>query len=624
MTYKLIKTEMGIRDALSYLSNTKFVGLDIETTSLAPRDGEISLIQLSDGKETYIIDCIELDGRYSREKISSLSISEKQEFWKEYKQADSLKLLIPFLENENPRKVIQNLKFEATWFQEKLDCEIIGAFDTYLAGKLLDMPSDAKLDSLLEKYLKVDVSKEEQKSDWSGKLTDSQLMYAARDASYLPALREKQLYFLKQAQMLEVAGIEFNAVKAVAKMEAVGFPVNLDMYRQLVDELVIRRDVRAKELEEVLNKAMGYEVTTTKQGGLFGEDTVILTGGINLNSPKQVTEAFKRLGVNLESTNKQAVINAVGKNPQLKYLTDYRAEQILVTSFGEKIINIVNKKTGRIHASFWQLKPATGRFAASNPNLQQMPHTKEFRQCFRPTNPNRVFVISDYSGIELRILAQMSQDPVMMDAFNNNRDLHSITAIAAFNLPCKEEEVKKLYPEARAKAKGLNFGVVYGIGAGKYAENVGISQAEGQKAINGFYDTYKGAKKYLYDIEEFGVKNRHVRTLAGRKLQLYFDPTNGKEVSMARRNARNYPIQGTSADILKLALGILYPRLKPFKTAFIVNIVHDEIIIECDRADAEDCKRILSESMLEAAYTYLTDVYVEAEAEIAESWADKG
>lgn len=623
MDYTLIKDKQGIAEALLYFQNKLAVGVDIETTSLQPRDGQISLIQLSDGEKVYIIDCIELDGRYLRSVISSLGVEDAEKFWKSYKQSESLKLLIPFLEGEKPRKVIQNLKFEATWFQEKLGCEINGAFDTYLAGKLLDMPSDCKLDTLLHKYLSVAVSKEEQKSNWSGKLTKEQMEYAARDAFYLPALREKLVYFLKQAGMIEVAAIEFNAVRTVAKMETVGFPIDKEMYSELVEELIIRRDVRAKELEEVLNDAMGYVVTTQVQGGLFGEDSVITVGGVNLNSPAQVKEAFEKLGVPLEKTNKQMVNSMVSKYPQLKYLTDYRAEQILVTAFGEKIIALIDKRTGRIHASFWQLKPATGRFAASNPNLQQMPHTKEFRQCFRPTDPNRCFVIADYSGIELRILAQISQDPVMIDAFNNNRDLHSITAIAAFNLPCTEDEVKKLYKEYRDKAKGLNFGVVYGIGAGKYADNVGISQAQAKKAIRGFYDTYKGVEKYLYAIEDFGIKNRHVRTLAGRKLQLYFDPSNEKEIGMAKRNARNYPIQGTSADILKLALGLLYPRLAPFNNAWIVNIVHDEIIIECDRKDGDAVKSILSESMLEAAYKYLPDIFVEAEASIADDWSEK-
>ncbi len=165
MDYTLVNTEQGIRECLAFLQNTAADGLDIETTALAPRDGEISLVQLSDGVKVFVIDAIELDGRYSRDAISKLSIDEKEKFWEDYVQAESLKLLIPFLEAEKPRKVVQNLKFEATWFQEKLGCEINGGFDTYLAGKLLDMPADAKLDALLERYLGVTVSKEEQKSE---------------------------------------------------------------------------------------------------------------------------------------------------------------------------------------------------------------------------------------------------------------------------------------------------------------------------------------------------------------------------------------------------------------------------------------------------------------------------
>lgn len=623
MKFKIIKTEQGIKDALPLLLNSIAIGLDSETTDLHPRDGEISLVQLSDGTDnTFIIDAIELDGRYSREAISKMTLDERKEFFKTYKQADSLKLLIPFLEAEKPRKVIQNSKFEISWFHEKLGCEINGVFDTYLSGKLLDMISDAKLNTLLEKYLKIEISKEEQKSDWAGVLSKEQLEYAARDAFHLPALRAKMVNLLKQEGMLDVAQIEFTAVPAVARMETVGFPVDVRMYQRLVEELQIRRDLRAKELEAVLNDAMGYSVTTSVQNGLFGGATVKTTGGINLNSPKQVKEAFQKLGVDLESTGKQIINRMVGKNPQLKYLTDYRAEQILVTSFGQKIIDCINPKTGRIHANYWMLKPATGRFATSNPNLQQIPHTKEFRECFRPLDENRCFVICDYSGIELRILAQIAQDEVMIEIFNNKGDLHSATAIVAFGLPCTEKEVKTLYPDKRLLAKGLNFGVVYGIGANKYSDNTGIPASDAKKAIQGFYKKYKGVTKYLYDIEDFGVTHRYVKTSAGRKLKLYFDPMNQMEISMARRNARNYPIQGLSADILKLALSILYKRLKPYTTD-IVHIVHDEIILECDKKDAEDIKIILESSMLEAANRYLPDVLVEAEASICESWAGK-
>lgn len=624
MKYKLINTSKGIQEALESLKDNVAIGIDIETTSLAPRDGEISLIQLSNGVRdtTYIIDVIELDGSGSRTAISKMSLEEKSDRLKNYKAPEGLKLLIPFLEADKPRKVIQNAKFELTWFKEVLGCEINGIFDTYLAGKLVNMESDCKLDTLLQVHLGITVSKEEQKSDWSGVLTKEQLEYAADDAFNLPALRSVLVNLLRQEEMLEIAAIEFNAVPAVARMETVGFPIDTVMYHSLIEELQIRRDLRAKELEAVLNEAMGYTVTTTVQAGLFGDDKVITTGGVNLNSPAQVKEAFKRLGVDLPSTGKLIINQMVDKNPQLKYLTSYRAEQILVTSFGQKMINCINPKTGRIHANYWMLKPATGRFATSNPNLQQIPHTKEFRECFRPDNDERCFVIADYSGIELRILAQLAQDEVMIDIFNNNGDLHSSTAIAAFGLKCSEKEVKTLFPEKRLLAKGLNFGVVYGIGANKYAVNTGISVLDAKKAIKGFYDKYKGVTKYLYGIEDFGIKHRFVRSLGGRKMRLHFESLNEMEVGMAKRNARNYPIQATSADILKLAMGMLYKRLKGYD-ADIIHVVHDEILIECPKKDAHVIKEILETTMIEAADRYLPDVMIEAEANICTSWADK-
>lgn len=631
-TINLVKTREDFDVLLEFLNNSSAIGFDIETTGLFPRESEISLLQFSDGESIFIVDAVELEGRYNRSDIPPMRPSgkkgvihtpESEEWWSKYTQSDLLKLLIPFLESTSIKKIIQNLKFESSWAQEKIGCDINGAFDTFIGARLLDTLQNYKLDTLLHVYLGVAISKEEQLSDWSSSLMQEQYEYAARDVYYLPELRKKILEKLRQEEMLEIAGIEFNAVRAVSKMENMGIPLDVKMYSKLVEELTVRRDIRAKELEDILNKASGKTITTAIQGGLFGEDKVIKTGGINLNSPAQMKEAFEKLGVHLPSTDKQIVNRMLASNPKLKYLTDYRAAQILVTSFGQKMLDAVDKKTGRIHPTFHQMQVVTGRFSCANPNIQQQPHTKEFRECYRPLDDNRTFVISDYSTLELRILAQLSQDEVMIEAFNNDKDPHSRTAKLAFNLSCDEADVKKLHPEVRQKGKILNFSVVYGAGAQKYADNVGVTFEEGKKSIRGFYNTYKGITKYLYSIEDFGVKNRYIRTLGGRKIKLYFDPNDEKQVAMAKRNARNYPIQGTTGDILKVAIYLLYTRLSGFKDAWVINIVHDEILIECYKEDAYTVKNILSQCMLEAAYTFIKDVKMEAEANICTSWAEK-
>ncbi len=601
MDYKIINTAEDISKALSKLKEVGAVGLDIETTSLSPRDGKIRLIQLSDGDDlNYIIDVRHLEN------------------------PKSLKLLIPFLVADRPRKVIHNGKFEELWFQEVLGCEINGVFDTYIASRMLDTKMKAKLDEVTLKFLGVELDKEEQKGNWDvDALTKSQLEYAIRDAYYLPHLRKKLIEEIFKHDMVETAEIEFRCTPAIAHMEYVGFPLNVELHQTLIDAITIRRDARKEDLESILNVAMGKKVITTIQDGLFGDTTVTENGGINLNSPKQVLEAFHKLGVEIPSTGKDVITTSmVKKYPQLEYLTRYRAEQILLTSFGEKLIRMINPKTGRIHPTFWQLLTETARFSCSTPNLQQIPHSKEFRECWMPSDPDNVFVIADYAGMELRILAQMSQDTVMINAFKNKIDLHSLTAKGAFNLSCDVADIATKFPTQRSFAKQLNFGIVYGIGAQKYSERVNIPQSEAQTAINGFYKTYQGAKKYLYGIEDIGVAQRYVRSVSNRKMPLYFNNAIKFEVSQARRNARNYPIQSSCADILKVAVAQLHHELKDYR-ADLVNIIHDEIVLECHKDDAPQVAYILETTMINAAKRFLPDVEIEAEAKICTNWSEK-
>jgi DNA polymerase I len=395
------------------------------------------------------------------------------------------------------------------------------------------------------------------------------------------------------------------------------------MYADLIERVKIRRDEKAKELETFLNNAMGYIPITTTQGGLFGEDKVTVHNTINLNSTKQVMEAFAKIGIELPNTSKLTVESLVNKYPELKFITNYRAEQILVTTFGEKILGFIDDESKRIHSTFFQLLTETGRFSCSKPNAQQYPSSKEFRECFRPTEEGRCFVIADYSQLELRILAQYSQDPVMLHAFNNDIDLHSTTAKNAFNLPCDVKDVASRFPKQRKLGKILNFSISYGVGPTKYSITTGITISEAKKTIQGFYNTYTGAKNWLYGIEDFGIQNKYIRNLAGRKIKLYFDQSDEKAVAQNRRNARSYTIQSLNADILKEVMPILYNKLQAFNNAWIVNIVHDEIILECDIEDASEIAQILTYVMESVAKKYLVDVKVDAESKICESWADK-
>jgi len=597
MKYKLITTATGIQEAISSFEGIRAVGFDLETTALNSREGKIRLMQFSDGGDrNYIIDVFKLPNQ------------------------DAIKLLVPFLESEFPRKIIHNSKFELHWSQTVLGCEINGVFDTYIAARIINNQSKGKLDDVLKEYLGLVISKAEQASDWSApELTESQYEYAITDVTHLPRLRKVMLERFAQDNLNTIAELEFGCTRVIANMEYVGFPVDTQMYEKVIAETTEERDKRHEELQAIL--AVGAE-TEIIQGGLFEEDKVV-TKRINVNSWQQLIPAFERIGINLPKTDKRTIATMVKDHPQLQYLTRYREMETLLKNFGRKNLDLINPVTGRLHPTFWQLLTETGRFSSSNPNVQQQPRLPQFRACFRPTDPNRCFLIYDYSGIELRILAQISQEQVMIDAFNNGKDLHSITAKSAFNLPCSVEEVKKKYPEQRVLAKGLNFGIIYGMQGKKYADTTGIPLADANRAVKGFYDVYPTARDYLYGIEKIGTAARCVYSIAGRKMPLRFDSSNKFEIGEAERAARNYPIQSTSADIIKVAMRLIYDELKLYRDAHIVNTVHDELIVECYREDADQIKFIMESNMLSAANRFLPDVKVDIEGGIAESWCEK-
>jgi DNA polymerase-1 len=605
MEYKIIYTEPEIRKMLNLFSNVPAVGFDIETTAIDPRHGVIRLMQFSDGKNTFIIDCFKLEN------------------------PQLLKLLNPFLSNPKPRKIVHNSKFEHRWINFHLKTEINGVFDTFLASKLLNMNQNNSLDEVAFKYLGVQIPKDQQASHWASKqLTQAQYEYAARDVVHSTELRNKLIYELYQEEMTRVAQLEFNCAPVTAHIEHSGLPVHREMYENLIrNNIEIRVADKEKELRNLLNRASGrIEQAPVFQGGLFGDDTKIEVGnGINLRSNLQLISAFADLGITLPDTSKRTIALLSKEYPELKYLTDYRMAQKLLSSFGWNILEMLDPKTGRLHANFWQLGTETGRFSCTHPNLQQMPKVMEFRECFRPTIEGRCFIICDYSQIELRILAHLSKDANMCKAFREDIDLHSMTAKGAFNLSASLDEIKKNkkeYGKYRDLAKGLNFGVVYGIGAQRFAENTGMTVREATKAIRSFYKTYGGAEIWLNNIEESGIRNRHVRTLSGRKIALDFDPDNGAMVSLARRNARNGPIQGTSGDIIKTALAMLRKELSSYD-APIVNIIHDEIIVECWREEAPQVSSIVSKTMRLAGEEYITEVPIESAADVGASWGDK-
>ncbi|HLL72684.1 MAG TPA: DNA polymerase [Pyrinomonadaceae bacterium] len=587
--YTLINTHAELEAAIAELSTHAVVGFDTETTALDPYRGRMRLMQFAapDGA-AYIID---LDRFRAGDNLA---------------QNETLAPLRQLLAAARPVKVAHNAKFDAKWTKHQLGAELGGIFDTMLASQIVSAGESEDRHSLAAvaaRYLDETVDKSEQLSDWSGKLSPAQLEYAARDAALMLPLRERLIELLKRDGLVTVAQLEFECVVPVACLELAGIFLDAARWREQIATVKEKRARLAAELSAML--AVG-----TVQGSLFEN----ARADINIDSHTQLTAALKRLGVPVpDSTRNWKLQPLAADYPVVAKLLDYRTVQKSLTSYGENILEEINPKTKRIHANFHQIGAPTGRFACTNPNVQQVPHAVEYRRCFRAEEGNKL-VIADYSQIELRILAHVTEDKGFIDAFNSGADLHRVTAAQVFNTPL--EEVTKVQ---RDFAKRLNFGVVYGIGAQRFSMMTGIPLTEAESILARYFQTYRGLDTWLREAARKALRERTARTLSGRLARFNFDPEDRQAASLAQRNGKNMPIQGASADILKRALRLLHDRLKE-TSARLVNIVHDEIVVECEAVQAPEIARVVEEAMCAAGEEYVTRVPVKVETEIADEW----
>jgi DNA polymerase-1 len=388
----------------------------------------------------------------------------------------------------------------------------------------------------------------------------------------------------------------------IAEMELNGFYLDEARWREQLDRVRVAQEKAADELQDMLSAGVA-------QATLFGR------AEINLDSQQQVTDALLNLGVPVPDTTRAWQLQPLAeKYPVVAKLLEYRGVAKSLSSFGENILEFIEPKTGRIHADFRQIGAPTGRFSCSNPNLQQIPHEQQYRRCFKAPD-GRKLVIADYSQIELRILADFSGDQNFIRAFVSGEDFHSTTASQVFGVAAAD-----VTPEQRSFAKRLNFGVVYGIGASRFGLMTGLSQNDAENTMRKYFGTYRGLDSYLRQSGADVITKRVARTASNRMLRLRFDETDRQQVASARRYGVNMPIQGTSADILKRALRLLHESLRG-TTGKLVNIVHDEVIVECDASEAELIADKLDKSMCRAGEEYVKSVPVRVDVHIADEWA---
>jgi len=590
--YDFIQTTEKLLKAVPEIETEPIISLDTEGTTYDPFTATMLLLQLATRNAAYVIDCTKVD-------ISSLK---------------------HILEAERPLKIVQNAKFDYGILKVQAGIRLGNLFDTMLAERILTCGAsrEISLKTLAEKYLNEKIDKTIRETFYDprspalrGKFSPEQLDYAARDVLVLREIFEKQYKQLQEEDLVETAKLEFALVQVVAEMELRGSLIDKEKWRAHIKELEKKRDEINRQIQNEIRHLSPYS-----QVDLFGNES----DTVNLDSPLQLLAVFKKLGEDLPNTS-EAILQK-SAHPLAKKLLEYRAFEKMITAFGESILDKIHPITGRLHPDFLQLGADTGRFACNNPNLQQIPTDSGFRSCFIAT-PGYKLITADYSQIELRIMAEVSEDPAFLEAFKKNVDLHSLTASQMFRIP-----ISKVDKDKRFQAKSINFGLMYGRGPVSLSTQIGLSVDEARNLLDVYFSSYKKVKRWLDNTGRQAVRAGEVRTLGGRR-RLFVLPDRAhpdyeKLISSIERQGKNTPIQGTSADITKYALAYIYREFtQRGLDAYLIHTVHDEIVAEAREDIANEAAAIIEEQMVAAGEKLLTKVPVKVDVYVSDCW-EKG
>lgn len=591
------------------------IALDIETNGLDPYSNKLLLLQINDGTNIHVIDC----------------------------QTTDIKPIIQEIKDSNVLVIGHNIKFDLKFIYHNTGILLTNVYDTMIAEALIYRGVNNRFNSLkflIEKYTGIVISKDVRKQfigAESIELTDEILEYAQEDVKHLFTIKAKQMDAIENAvNQSKILDLELKLVPVIAKMEYDGIYFDTVYFRSI--EKVIKEDYEKKRLELLdliisrIKKKYKHEPIEEMFETLKIPDKIIirpepgskeffeyLYNSINVNSPSQMKRIFQYVGIKVDSTN-QKVVNKV--NDELaKKLIEYRESAKLVSSFTDSLVKFVNPITGRIHTEFDQLGARTGRFSSSNPNLQQIVSEESYRKSFAATEHKKL-ICADFSQQELRILAAVSQEDKLINAYKENVDIHALTASLLFHKPISE-----VTKEERSRGKSMNFAVVYGSSEYGIMHNFSIPLDEARTLLNNFWKGYPTLKSFIDIISDKVVKLGYSITMYGRKR--YFEIPkifNGdfdfmQTMGHIKRAGVNHVIQGTGADIIKLSLIRLFYE-NPFGDKFkILLTVHDEIVCEVSEDIAEEAAEFVKNIMLECEQRFLEDIPAAVEVKVADYWA---
>ncbi len=583
--YQSVSPGMAMKLFLQNLLKQSSVCFDTETTSINPLEAELVGIAFSweSGKGFYI-PCPE-----NREETQLI-----------------LEDLRPFFESESIEKIGQNLKYDIKVLR-KYNIPVAGPlFDTMLAHYLINPDMRHNMDVLSETYLNytpISITSLIGKKG-KGQLSmrdvplEKQTEYAVEDADITFQLAEHLRKELEEANTVELfKEIEIPLLKVLADMELEGINLDTEFLQSLSQEL----DGDIRDLEKKIYEEAGEE--------------------FNIASPKQLGEIlFEKLKLvdkpkktrTGQYSTAEDVLSYLAKDHQIiRDVLEYRGLAKLKSTYVDALPVQVEPSTGRVHTDYMQTVAATGRLSSNNPNLQNIPirteRGRQVRKAFIPRDKDYTLLAADYSQIELRIIAALSEESNMIEAFKKGEDIHASTASKVFNVPL--EEVSR---EQRGNAKTVNFGIIYGVSAFGLSNQTDLSRTEAKELIDTYYKTYPKLRSYIGEQIEFARENGYVQTVMGRRRYLK-DINAGNAVvrGAAERNAVNAPIQGSAADIIKVAMIHIHDKLEQgnYKTRMLLQ-VHDELVFDVYKPELEELKTVIKNEM-ENAYELAVPLVVD-------------
>ncbi|MHA7055963.1 DNA polymerase I [Aquimarina sp. M1] len=575
--YQCVLPGMAMKLFLQNLLKQENVCFDTETTGLDPLTAELVGIAFSweTGKGFYI------------------------PFPENQKDAQELiEQLRPFFEAENITKIGQNLKYDIKVLA-KYDLTVKGdLFDTMLAHYLINPDMRHNMDVLSETYLNytpVSISEligKKGKNQLSFRQVpqEQQTEYAVEDADITYQLKEHFTPELNEANILSLfEDIEVPLLRVLADMEIEGINLDKKFLKSLSEQL--DKDIKALESKIYTEAGEEFNIASPKQMGVILFEKMKL-----VDKPKKTKTG--------QYSTAEDVLSYLAKDHEIiQKILDYRGLSKLKSTYVDALPNQINESTGRVHTDYMQTVAATGRLSSNNPNLQNIPirteRGRQVRKAFVPRNDEYTLLAADYSQIELRIIAALSEEETMINAFKNGEDIHASTAAKVFNIPI--EEVTR---EQRSNAKTVNFGIIYGVSAFGLSNQTNLSRSESKELIDTYYKTYPKLRNYMSEQVDFARENGYVQTVLGRRRYLKdINSANAVVRGAAERNAVNAPIQGSAADIIKIAMINIHQKLNEgkYKTKMLLQ-VHDELVFDVYKPELEKLQSLIKSEM-ESAYS---------------------